>query len=104
MVRVISKMCFFISFFIGSVGAASLDKVITFNGGIVEDTCELTQSEDKLVGSCRGPEYSENVINYNNIYNTSSESPYSLPGNKGDIYIGVIDKESKVSYLNVIYK
>lgn len=99
-----SKMCFFICFFIGSVEAASSDGIITFSGGIVEDTCELKQSEAKLAGSCRSSGHSENVINYNNIYNASAEFPYSLPGNKGDIYIDVIDKESKISYLNVIYK
>lgn len=104
MINVISYILFFTSFFISGMATANSTGMITFQGGVAEGGCEVTQSENKIVGNCSRTDNPEQLVNYKNISQMGIKKPHQLPEKKGHIYVDSIDNKNKIAFLYVVYK
>jgi len=104
-IKVIRNTLLLTSFFFSSmVTANSNGGMITFRGAIVEGSCEVIQSENKLTGNCSGTDNPEKLVHYNDINKMGIRKPHPLPDDKGYMYIDSIDKKNKIGFLYVVYK
>ena len=86
------------------MATANSTGIITFQGGVVEGACEVTQSENKIVGNCSGTDNPEQLVNYKNINQMGIKKNHQLPEKKGYVYVDSIDNKNKIAFLYVVYK
>ena len=104
MIKVIRNIFLLTSLFTSSMGMANSTGMITFRGAIVEGSCEVIQSENKLTGNCSGTDNPEKLVHYNDINKLGIRKPHPLPDDKGYMYIDSLDKKNKIGFLYVVYK
>lgn len=92
----ISLVCFLLVLFSASANAYQ----VHFVGSIVEETCEITNSQKKIISACKGV---VTEANYDELLQNSEKPNQPLPDRIKSVALTKVDKEADLFFLNVEY-